>query len=134
VTHSATVAAIRASFDLAPFGIDADQFDVSYVKDKAQRPLTRALTRWLYGQAADGTALVDGVEFRSRHGDELRLWAIFERPHNPVVTPLLEDTTDFEIGPDHEISSPRCGFTGSAGPTEARWPTVSELTVTDHPL
>jgi hypothetical protein len=102
VTHSATVAAIRAYFDLTRFGIDPDEFDVSYLKDKARRPFTRALARWLYGLASDGGSLVDGVEFRSRHGDELSLWAIFERPQDPDLSPLLEDTTDFEIGPDHD--------------------------------
>jgi hypothetical protein len=33
----------------------------------------------------------DGVTFASRHGDDLQLWAIFERPGDPPITPNIHD-------------------------------------------
>lgn len=33
----------------------------------------------------------DGVRFDSRHGDGLALWAVFEQPGDPAVTPRLTD-------------------------------------------
>lgn len=113
VTHSATVATLRASFDLAAYGVDPDTFDVAFLKDKVQRELTRAIARWLYGQAADdGASAVDGIEFRSRHGDELKMWAIFERSADSETSRLLEDTTEFEIRPDHEDFAAAMRFHG----------------------
>jgi hypothetical protein len=38
----------------------------------------------------------DGVTFASRHGDDLQLWAIFERPGDPAITPNIQEVTDEE--------------------------------------
>jgi len=40
---------------------------------------------------------LDGVTFASRHGDDLRLWAIFERPGDPHVSPKLTHARPEEL-------------------------------------
>ncbi|WP_308492688.1 hypothetical protein [Microbacterium terrisoli] len=42
----------------------------------------------------NGDDLVDGVRFNSRHGDEIRVWAVFERPNDPPRSPKLELTSE----------------------------------------
>lgn len=36
----------------------------------------RPSPRWLYALTGHGQAAVDGIEFDSRHGDQLRMWAL----------------------------------------------------------
>ncbi|MEO6201543.1 MAG: RES family NAD+ phosphorylase [Cryobacterium sp.] len=80
VTHSKTIAALQASFPFAKFDQPGALLDASILKDASRRGLTRSIARWLYDlRDTDQNDLVDGVEFRSRFGDELRIWAVFER-------------------------------------------------------
>ncbi len=53
--------------------------------------LTQAVAAWL-NEMTD----FDGVTFTSRHGDDLRLPAIFERPGDPPVTPNIHDVIGYE--------------------------------------
>jgi hypothetical protein len=58
--------------------------DAAAWKDARPRELTQAIAAWIYE-----TTDLDGVTFASRYGDDLRLWAIFERPGDGVVSPQL---------------------------------------------
>jgi hypothetical protein len=40
------------------------------------------------------------VRFESRHGDALLLWAIFERPDDAAISPLLIDLADTHVDAD----------------------------------
>jgi hypothetical protein len=46
------------------------------------------------------TTDLDGIRFASRHGDDLTLWAIFER-HDTAVSPCLAETELTELTVDH---------------------------------
>lgn len=70
-------------------------FDAAALKDARPRQLTQAIAAWLYERTA-----VDGVTFASRHGDDLRLWAVFERPGDPTVSPKLGQTQMVDLGHD----------------------------------
>jgi hypothetical protein len=60
-------------------GFGLPDFDAAAVRMHAPRELTQLISRHLYGcETADG-GLASGVAFGSRHGDGLRLWALFER-------------------------------------------------------
>jgi len=98
VTHSSSIAVLRRIFDPATFGIDAADFDASLLKDSAPRALTRSIARWLF-DLADGDT-VDGVEFRSRHGDDLRMWAIFERDTDGETSSHLSDRGSVSLSPE----------------------------------
>jgi hypothetical protein len=39
--------------------------------------------------------------FQSRHGDDITLWAVFERPGDPAISPCLADITRHELHVDH---------------------------------
>jgi len=101
VTHSKNVAALRLHFSPADFGIGDVEFDAALLKDSEARHLTRSVARWLYEQddPVAGEPLIDGIEFRSRHGDELRAWAIFERADDGSISPLLSDLREVELTP-----------------------------------
>lgn len=80
ITHSRSVAALTLAGVLAPLGIAAWDIDVALLKAQHRRVVTRTVASWLYDLRDEHRRpLVDGVAFHSRHGDELRMWAIFER-------------------------------------------------------
>lgn len=54
------------------------------------RGFTRDLSRWIY-QWSDDAGPLDGVEFESRHGNDLALWATYERSNDPGSTHCLTD-------------------------------------------
>jgi hypothetical protein len=85
VTHSRTVAALDDARLFTARGIASRDVDVSVLKGADDRLLTRSIARWIYDlRDDDRAALVDGIEFRSRLGDEIRLWAVFERSPDEV--------------------------------------------------
>jgi hypothetical protein len=94
VTHSRSVAAIDKAGLFAAHGIPSCDVDVALLKKVENRTLTRSIARWLYDlRGDDRNELVDGIEFRSRLGDEIRMWAAFERSpdgtsrHSNLITP-----------------------------------------------
>lgn len=108
-SHSRTLAAIMKHFPLGKLGIAPDQVDVALLKDANNREVTQAIARWLYDlrydtagespepdDAAPDRELVDGVEFLSRHGDEIRAWAIFEREDEWPHSTRLSEFSDVE--------------------------------------
>ena len=81
VRASATVAALRPKNLPLALSLGFDDFDAAALKRANPRGLTHQLTVDFYAMTQpDGTPTVDGVHFGSRHGDDLALWAIFERP------------------------------------------------------
>lgn len=67
-------------------------FDVSALKDTKARSLTQTVASHVYASGK-----FDGVQFDSRHGDDLRLWAIFEQPDDPSVSPRLDGIALHEL-------------------------------------
>ncbi len=49
------------------------------------------MAAWLYDQSGPGGSPLAGVQFSSRHGDGLSLWAVFERPGDDDVSALLQE-------------------------------------------
>jgi hypothetical protein len=86
VTDSGSVAALYPHFIGLALASGLGDFDTAALKDARPRHLTQAVASWLY-EMTD----FDGVTFASRHGDDLQLWAIFERPGDPPITPNLHD-------------------------------------------
>jgi hypothetical protein len=46
--------------------------------------MAQAISRWIYTLTLAGTAAVAGIEFDSRHGDRLHMWALYERVGDPA--------------------------------------------------
>ena len=101
ITHSESLGAVQIGFPFGRFGLVPRLLDTSVVKNPDHRDLTRSIARWLFDQpGADGrAAALDGVAFRSRFGDELRLWAVFERPEDAEegTSHCLRDRTEMPL-------------------------------------
>ncbi|WP_424937238.1 MULTISPECIES: hypothetical protein [Bacteria] len=80
VRSSNTIAALRPQFFGLVLALGFDDFDAT-LKSAYPRELTQHVASPLYDLLTDDRGpLADGVRFASRHGDELIMWAIFERP------------------------------------------------------
>lgn len=95
VTASSTIAALHPRFIGLALSLGLDDFDAAALKDARPRRLTQAVASWLYE-----TMDFDGVTFASRHGDDLQLWAVFERPEDLAVTPNIQDMEIEELEHD----------------------------------
>jgi len=84
------------------------------------------------------TTDVDGVTFTSRHGDDLELWAIFERPGDPPTSPRLVDLETHPLSPENRTSSRSSCCSASLGtpaePAPARAPPSRSLPRTARSL
>ena len=45
---------------------------------------------------------MDGIAFRSRMGDDIRLWAVFERENRPVSEHIVPDREPVQVTEDNE--------------------------------
>ena len=70
-------------------------FDVSVLKDGGTRALTQGGSTYIYEHTD-----LSGLRFASRHGDELLMWAIFERADDPAVSPQLSNIEEFPLERD----------------------------------
>ncbi|TFD75326.1 hypothetical protein [Cryobacterium psychrophilum] len=97
-TAADTIAALWPRFVNTAHRFGASDFDAAALKDSGPRDLTRTIASWLYQQ---NEPVVDGIEFASRHGDDLKLWAIFERPPDDSdISPLLTRVTPMDLSPE----------------------------------
>lgn len=96
VTASESIAELYPVFIATTLGEGHDDFDAALLKDSGARKITRAVAAHLYLQPG-----IDGVEFTSRHGDEVRMWAVFEQPHDPPISGHLTKLGEFSLEPDH---------------------------------
>ncbi|WP_180536420.1 RES domain-containing protein [Micrococcus luteus] len=102
VTAFETIAALRPRFAGIATGVHGlADFDAAALKDARPRLLTQAVSQHLWEmRQKDGADLCDGVEFLSRHGDDLPLWAVFERPGDGEISPHLTDTAEHALTRD----------------------------------
>ncbi len=79
------MAALRSRFVASALSLGREDFEAAAPKDGATRELTRAISSHIY----EATYL-DGVQFNSRHCDDMAMWALFERSSDSRVSPLLD--------------------------------------------
>jgi hypothetical protein len=95
VTRAESIGFLQATGIFDRLGIPASRVDASLLKDPRSRKVTRTVARFLFDQYDEQRRpFVDGVAFRSRMGDELRMWAVFER---------TEAETSEHVTPDDDI-------------------------------
>jgi hypothetical protein len=83
-----TLATLRSIFRPLAIRHGLDDLDTAALRDGRPRALTQAISRWIYTLTLDG--IVAGIEFDSRHGDQLRMWALYERVGDPAVSPNIQ--------------------------------------------
>jgi len=97
VTGAPTIAAMRPHFLELVAQLGLTDFDAAAIKAARPRVLTQHIASWLYRREAQPNRFWDGVAFASRHGDELRMWAIFERPGDRPFSRLLSIQSESEV-------------------------------------
>jgi hypothetical protein len=96
VTAAETIAALRPQFIGIALAMGLKDFDAAALKDGRPRELTQRVATYLHD-----TTDTSGVGFASRLGDDLALWAIFERAGDPEVSPALVDRDHASLTADH---------------------------------
>lgn len=96
VTAAETVAYLYPRFIGMTLAQGHDDFDAGILKNGAARSITQAVSASLYLERD-----IDGLRFTSRHGDELTLWCIYERPGDPPVSPHLFQLEEANLQEDH---------------------------------
>ncbi|WP_461171156.1 RES domain-containing protein [Arthrobacter sp. Z1-15] len=80
ITAAETVAALHPLFKGKALAYNLKNFDAAALKNAENRLLTQEVSQFLWTRKnPDGTDFCDGIQFRSRHGDNLLLWAVYER-------------------------------------------------------
>ena len=91
VRAASTIATLRPLFLLRASQLGFPDVDAAALKSAHPRDLTQGIASYLYTLTDDdGEPTVDGIRFASRHGDELILWAVFERPGDEPASRLIE--------------------------------------------
>jgi hypothetical protein len=95
ITHSDSIAVLKAQYRFERHNIELVDVDTGLLKDAHDRVLTRSIAHWVYDlRDEDGGERVDGIEFRSRHGDEIRMWAVFERSEDDQRSRYIEPQSE----------------------------------------
>ncbi|MDF9277424.1 RES domain-containing protein [Arthrobacter sp. EH-1B-1] len=97
VTDSKSIAILYPHFIGMALNLGLPDLDAAALKDARPRQLTQAIAAWIYEKTD-----LDGVTFASRHGDDLQLWAIFERPDEGFVSPKLRHSRPEELHHDSD--------------------------------
>jgi len=95
VRASGTIAALRPRFLTVALQLGFEDFDAAAIKSAYPRDLTQQLATHIYGLVDDESEpRYAGVRFASRHGDELAMLAIFERPGDEPSSCWVERQQD----------------------------------------
>jgi len=84
IGSSESLATLRGALASTIVELGLDDLDAAAIRSSVPRAFTQAVSRYVYD-----TARFDGVSYRSRYGDEIENWAVFEpftaiRPQAPT--------------------------------------------------
>lgn len=96
VAASVSIAVLHPRFAAQAKALGLHDFDAAALKDFRARALTQSIASYLHAQTP-----VSGIQFASRHGDDLTLWAVFERPRDSARSNCIADTAAHELGTNH---------------------------------
>lgn len=84
---------LRSQFLSLARQLAVPDLDGAAIRLAQPRELTQQIARWIYQQTDPHHQPVAGVRFASRHGDDLVLWAVFERAHDTTTSQQLTRET-----------------------------------------
>lgn len=102
-TSTQSLATLRAQFRRRAIRYGLDDLDTAALRDGRPRGLTQAISRWIYAPTDREGRAIDGIEFESRHGDQLRMWALYERSGDPEISPHIDVLDHTPIHADDPI-------------------------------
>ena len=98
ITAAETVLSLHPRFKGRALAYNLKDFDAAALKSAEQRLLTQEVSQYLWTlKNLDGTDFCDGIQFRSRHGDDLLLWAIYERDTDNQISSHVSDIQFAEL-------------------------------------
>ena len=104
VGHYETLPTLRQQFLPTAKECGLPDLDAAAIRDSKHRRLTQAISAWVYTLTTPDGEPTTGIQFDSRHGDQLTLWAIYERsaltPSPPEITKYSEPQGITEHDPD----------------------------------
>ncbi len=100
VTRAGSLATLRGRFLTLATALGLPDLDAAALKLAEPRELTQVIAGWIHKLYDNGQALLDGVRFDSRHGDNRPVWAVMERPHDDDVSSRLSSITIREVHED----------------------------------
>lgn len=78
-SHHETLPTLREQFLSLALDLGFTDVDAAAVREGEPRELTQSMSAWIYGIVGANGERTSGIQYLSRHGDELVLWAIYER-------------------------------------------------------
>lgn len=91
-----TMATLRTGFRATAIRHGLADLDAAAIRDGRPRALTQAISAWINTLLDPAGHPVSGIQFDSRHGDGLTLWAVYERPGDAAVS---SHVTPLDYGP-----------------------------------
>lgn len=98
--HTESLPTLRARFLRLARSLGLPDVDAAAIRGAEPRALTQAVAAWLHDLDGPDGQPVAGIQFESRHGEGLTLWAIFERSPDEPVSSKLHDLTDAPLDVD----------------------------------
>jgi len=87
ITHAESIAYLRGAMAAEVDRLGVSDITAAMLKGQ-DRDFTRAVSRHVFKLTTDGRPSFAGIQYRSRHGDNYDLWAVFERQETSNVFPL----------------------------------------------
>jgi hypothetical protein len=78
-SHHETLPTLRKRFLPLATGLGLTDVDAAAVREGEPRELTQSMSAWIYEIVGADGECINGIQYLSRHGDDLALWAIYER-------------------------------------------------------
>lgn len=92
--------ALRSRFLPLAIRLHLPDVDAGTIRLAKPRTFTQHIAQWIFQQVGPDGRPLAGVRFESRHGDNLALWAAFERPADGDVSAWLNHTDANPIDAD----------------------------------
>lgn len=97
-----SLAALRSRFLPLAIRLHLPDVDAGTIRLAEPRAFTQHIAQWIFRQVGPDARALSGLRFESRHGDDLWLWAIFERPADGDVSAGLSHTEAHAIDIDDD--------------------------------
>lgn len=101
-SHHETLPTLREKFLVTARDFGIHDVDAATVRMSAPRELTQSMSAWLYQIVGPGGQRINGVQYLSKHGDDVVLWAIYERGTGDSPPELTARTAPVPIASDDE--------------------------------
>ncbi len=95
-----TLATLRTGFRATAIRHGLADLDAAAIRDGCLRALTQAISQRVNTLIDPAGYPVSGIQFDSRHGDGLTLWAVYERPGDGVVSSHVVPLDDGPVEAD----------------------------------